>query len=439
MLAWFANPARSSADAARCSKTLDRKQRQRGKVTDRARRLGPANLWRRRSGLLPRTSPPRQPPACGAGNPLRTGPRCAGLVVPRPAAPVGSTGRRTKLHEPASPELRQKAPGLRRVKTCVEAASLRNRQKTATMSFLKSIWKNNNSKHKKLSDEWQLDGDKDCEPDLPADGVSYLVKYLGSTLIETPSSEEATAEAIKTIITMAKASGKKLPRVELCINLDGIKTVYPTTQDTHLEVSIYRISYCSADATHSHVFAFIATNSNETMECHAFLCPKRKTTQAVTLTVAQSFNTAYQLWQLSQETARSESALGHTSRYASQKQDAINAKLNSSCSRPAEVKKYEPQTRLMDNETHHDSKTMLIDLSSEDDSLTDNGNSWVSFEDDWPETMNSNFARLTASQNLFTTSSPQHQREVLQAGGCSGWGDGPVGWGQARSIDLLCQ
>ena len=37
-----------------------------------------------------------------------------------------------------------------------------------------------------------------------------------------------------------------------------------------------RISYCSADATYDRVFAFIATNKNETLECHAFLCPKRK-------------------------------------------------------------------------------------------------------------------------------------------------------------------
>ncbi len=37
-----------------------------------------------------------------------------------------------------------------------------------------------------------------------------------------------------------------------------------------------RISYCSADATYDRVFAFIATNRNETLECHAFLCPKRK-------------------------------------------------------------------------------------------------------------------------------------------------------------------
>lgn len=66
----------------------------------------------------------------------------------------------------------------------------------------------------------------------------------------------------------------------------------------------FRISYCSADATHDHVFAFIATNLNETMECHAFLCPKRKMAQTVTLTVAQAFNTAYQAWQLSQSDPR---------------------------------------------------------------------------------------------------------------------------------------
>lgn len=65
-----------------------------------------------------------------------------------------------------------------------------------------------------------------------------------------------------------------------------------------------RISYCSADATHDHVFAFIATNLNETMECHAFLCPKRKMAQTVTLTVAQAFNTAYEAWQQSQSDPR---------------------------------------------------------------------------------------------------------------------------------------
>jgi low density lipoprotein receptor adapter protein 1 len=43
-------------------------------------------------------------------------------------------------------------------------------------------------------------------------------------------------------------------------------------------VSLFsRISFCSADKNHEKVFAFMARNSiNETMECHAFLCAKRK-------------------------------------------------------------------------------------------------------------------------------------------------------------------
>ena len=37
-----------------------------------------------------------------------------------------------------------------------------------------------------------------------------------------------------------------------------------------------RISYCSADATFTHVFAFIAVNRAECLQCHAFLARKQK-------------------------------------------------------------------------------------------------------------------------------------------------------------------
>lgn len=38
-----------------------------------------------------------------------------------------------------------------------------------------------------------------------------------------------------------------------------------------------RISYCTADKMHDKVFAYIAQNKqNQTLECHAFLCAKRK-------------------------------------------------------------------------------------------------------------------------------------------------------------------
>ena len=38
-----------------------------------------------------------------------------------------------------------------------------------------------------------------------------------------------------------------------------------------------RISYCTADKMHDKVFAYIVqSQQNETLECHAFLCTKRK-------------------------------------------------------------------------------------------------------------------------------------------------------------------
>ncbi|KAK9509276.1 hypothetical protein O3M35_006625 [Rhynocoris fuscipes] len=69
---------------------------------------------------------------------------------------------------------------------------------------------------------------------------------------------------------------------------------------THiLDISLYRISYCSADATYGHVFAFIATDDDDILQCHAFLCQKRKMAQLISITVAQTFNTAFHLWQMS--------------------------------------------------------------------------------------------------------------------------------------------
>lgn len=78
-----------------------------------------------------------------------------------------------------------------------------------------------------------------------------------------------------------------------------------TTGETMMQVSIYKISYCSADAAHSDVFAFVGTDDfgegidplDEQLVCYAFLCPKRKIAQKVTLTVAHCFEQAYQIWQ----------------------------------------------------------------------------------------------------------------------------------------------
>lgn len=39
----------------------------------------------------------------------------------------------------------------------------------------------------------------------------------------------------------------------------------------------FRISYCTADKTQDKVFAYVSQSRfNETLECHAFLCQKKK-------------------------------------------------------------------------------------------------------------------------------------------------------------------
>ena len=52
-----------------------------------------------------------------------------------------------------------------------------------------------------------------------------------------------------------------------------------------------------ADPTFDHVFAFITETPSLELECHAFLCPKKKMAKAATLTIAQGFSLAYQAWQ----------------------------------------------------------------------------------------------------------------------------------------------
>ncbi|NWV12383.1 ARH protein, partial [Ptilonorhynchus violaceus] len=134
------------------------------------------------------------------------------------------------------------------------------------------------------------------------EGMLFSLKYLGMTLVEQPKGEELSAAAVKRIVATAKASGKKLQKVTLKVSPRGIVLNDSRTNELIENISIYRISYCTADKTHDKVFAYIAQNQlNENLECHAFLCTKRKMAQAVTLTVAQAFKIAFEFWQAAKE------------------------------------------------------------------------------------------------------------------------------------------
>ncbi|KAM9476404.1 low density lipoprotein receptor adapter protein 1b [Clarias gariepinus] len=161
-------------------------------------------------------------------------------------------------------------------------------------SIAKQSWAS--GRHKKLPENWT-----DTRETL-LEGMAFQLKYLGVTLVEQPKGEELSAAAVKRIVATAKASGKKLQKVTLKVSPRGI-ILYDCASNQLIEnVSIYRISYCTADKMHDKVFAYIAQSQrNETLECHAFLCTKKKVAQAVTLTVAQAFKVAFEFWQNAKE------------------------------------------------------------------------------------------------------------------------------------------
>lgn len=96
--------------------------------------------------------------------------------------------------------------------------------------------------------------------------------------------------------------------MKLSICPRGIETFDAITGETLHRISIYKISYCSADAAHSNVFAFIAgtaasalydyigTDDTDELTCYAFICAKRKIAHNLTITVARNFERAYELW-----------------------------------------------------------------------------------------------------------------------------------------------
>ncbi|CAL8294775.1 unnamed protein product [Merluccius merluccius] len=161
-------------------------------------------------------------------------------------------------------------------------------------SAAKQAW--GSGRHRKLPENWTDTRETILE------GMTFNLRHLGMTLVDQPKGEELSAAAVKRIVATAKASGKKPPKVSLKVSPQGIVLYDRLTSRLLDTISIYRISYCTADKLHDKVFAYIAQNThNGTLECHAYLCSKRKVAQAVTLTVAQAFKLAFELWQAAKE------------------------------------------------------------------------------------------------------------------------------------------
>ncbi|XP_050311253.1 low density lipoprotein receptor adapter protein 1-B-like [Anthonomus grandis grandis] len=249
---------------------------------------------------------------------------------------------------------------------------------------IKPIWKGNLKKHKKLSEDAALQTGKETIIEPESDNneaenevVTFKLKYLGSTVVEKTSDKSTVStDAVKNIIKTAKAARKqqkKLQRVIVAISATGIAVTDLEGNDI-IKVSIYRISNCAADASHRQVFSFISTDQNDTMECHAFFCSKRKLAETVTLTVGKIFTTAYEMWRDSPPNSQLTAVQGSTSSKEEQEEEEEEESPNG---------QKVSEEKLID----FDSEGVEEDDWEFDGLLTNrnvNGNSqWVSFEDDF--------------------------------------------------------
>lgn len=177
-----------------------------------------------------------------------------------------------------------------------------------------------------------------------------------------------------------------MQRLKLSICSRGIETFDAVTGETLHKVSINRISYCSADAAHSNVFAFIAgqgnpqemCNNDESAEltCYAFLCAKRKIAYNLTITVAKNFERAYDIWKKCEQRRKTEQC--ETDRL-----NTGNTLQNESNSSSIEQNYTDKNNRMQQDAR----KSLLIDFNS--DSLTSSERqrqilqtAWVSFDDE---------------------------------------------------------
>ncbi|KAI5637583.1 phosphotyrosine interaction domain (PTB/PID) domain-containing protein [Phthorimaea operculella] len=122
----------------------------------------------------------------------------------------------------------------------------------------------NLSSFTELNEEWIL---AECEGEgwwrESKEPINQIdVRYAGVAPVERAASAPATALAVRSALHTAKTSHKKQQRVNLDISSKGIVVTDADSQQNVISVSIYRISYCSADAANARVFAVV--------EAHAF-------------------------------------------------------------------------------------------------------------------------------------------------------------------------
>jgi len=135
-------------------------------------------------------------------------------------------------------------------------------------------------------------------------------------------------------------------------------------------------------------------NKDETKECHAFLCRKRKIAQAATMTIAQAFNLAFESWKQNQGKEKEDAFLNGKSISKSEQSCNENESQEHFMKLRLNDGKNDPANKDSD-ETSNDEDD-LIDFNSPGDTLDDKTSSalLVNIETEETKDMDENFSKL---------------------------------------------
>eukprot|EP00128_Syssomonas_multiformis_P007757 Colp12_sorted_trinity150504_noHs@32799 len=130
---------------------------------------------------------------------------------------------------------------------------------------------------------------------LQNEGKVFIVKYIGETICDAWTGQDAADRAARQIL-LRHSTKSKLPKLELTINIDGLKVYSPEAKATLFSYPLHKISqFCSTHDKYEgkEVCSYIASRQGEEKALpvlHLFFC---KQPHELSRATDQSFALAY--------------------------------------------------------------------------------------------------------------------------------------------------
>uniref|UniRef100_A0A8D8V072 Low density lipoprotein receptor adapter protein 1 n=1 Tax=Cacopsylla melanoneura TaxID=428564 RepID=A0A8D8V072_9HEMI len=122
--------------------------------------------------------------------------------------------------------------------------------------------------------------------------AEFQVHFLGDAPIAESNSKKSTAKAVENMVKMSKQDRSKTKKVTLVISPAGIR-INETSSYCLVDVPLTHISYCSADAKCTQMFAFVSINARGDLKCYVFDCQSKKYAREIATTFNKIFQAVY--------------------------------------------------------------------------------------------------------------------------------------------------